>query len=89
MQDKFEIQVRYDAGKYGFRIGGMQGVGCRTDRMQDKRDARQDGCRKGGMQERRDAGKEGLGKGMMNKEGMKKRMDSGLERFKTGGRRNT
>ena len=41
------------------------------------------------MQERRDAGKEGLGKGMMNKEGMKKRMDSGLETFKTGGRRNT
>ena len=47
------------------------------------------GCRIGWMQERRDAGKEGLGKGMMNKEGMKKRMDSGLERFKTGGRRNT
>ena len=65
MQDKFEIQVRYDAGKYGFRIGGMQGIGCRTDRMQDKRDARQDGCRKGGMQERRGAGKEGCGKGRM------------------------
>ena len=65
MQDKFEIQVtevRYDAGKYGFRIGWMQGIGCRTEGMQDKRDARQDGCRKGGMQERRDAGKEGCRK---------------------------
>ena len=59
MQDKFEIQVRYDAGKCGFRIGWMQGIGCRTDGMQDKRDARQDGCRKGGMRERKDAGKEG------------------------------
>ena len=51
----------------------MQGVGCRTDRMQDKRDARQDGCRKGEMQERRDAGKEGCGKGRRQKGGMKKR----------------
>ena len=56
----------------------MQGVGCRTGGMQDRMDAGKEGRRK-----------EGLGKGMMNKEGMKKRMDSGLERFKTGGRRNT
>ena len=37
----------------------MQGLGCRTGGMQDRRDAGQEGCRKGGMQERRDAGNEG------------------------------
>ena len=45
----------------------MQGLGCRTGGMQDRRDAGQEGCRKGGMQERRDVGNEGLGKGIMKK----------------------
>ena len=51
MQNRLEIQVRCDAGKYGFRIGGMQGVGrriggCRTGQKRDNRDAGLEGCRK-------------------------------------------
>ena len=43
-------KYKCDAGKQGFRIGGMQGVGCRTGEMQDRRDA--------GKVERKNAGKE-------------------------------
>ena len=63
-----------DAGKQGFRIGGMQGVGCRTGEMQDRRDAGNEGCRKDGMQERR----ESLSRGIQE------RRDWGLEGFRTG-----
>ena len=51
----------------------MQGVGCRTGEMQDRRDAGNEGCRKDGMQERR----ESLSRGIQE------RRDWGLEGFRT------
>ena len=46
------MQDRCNGGKYGFRIGGMQSVGCRTGGMQDWQNAGKKGCRKGGIQEK-------------------------------------
>ena len=36
----------------GCRTGRIQGVGCRTGGMQNKRNSRQEGCSKGGIQDR-------------------------------------
>ena len=52
----------------------MQGIGCRTGEMQDRRDAGKGGCRKDGMQDRR----ESLSRGIQE------RRDWGLEGFRTG-----
>ncbi len=40
-------------------IGGMQGMGCRTDGMQDRWDTKPEGCMTGRMQERKDEGMKG------------------------------
>ena len=53
------MQDRCNGGKYGFRIGGMQSVGCRTGGMQDWRNAERDSGKEG---YRKRAGKE-AGKG--------------------------
>ena len=51
----------------------MQGAGCRTGEMQDRRDAVNEGCRKDGIQERR----ESLSRGIQE------RRNWGLEGFRT------
>ena len=38
------------------RIGGMQGMGCRTDGMRDRRDVGQEGCSKGRLLYRKNEG---------------------------------
>ena len=68
------IQYKCGVGKQGFRIGGLQGGGCRTGEMHERRDAGKAGCRKDGMQERR----ESLSRGIQE------RRDWGLEGFRTG-----
>ena len=55
------MQNRCNAGKKGFRIGGIQGLECRTVRMQDRRDTGKERYRKGGNPDQRVTLKEILG----------------------------
>ena len=74
------IQDRRDPRQEGYRTWGNAGKGCRTIRMQDRRDVRHEGCKAGGMQDRWDARHVGCRTG-----GMQDRRDARQEGCKTGG----